>query len=237
MIWDWFQPYYLWGFPTILFLIAAFKLQRKTNDYESKSPYIVFQGGDVATGAHYKQKRFVPVNQEIDRTEALGLEVYYAYVFVKNDPQGYRGEERTARKAVCAIEIYEANNLKVPFVSFWGSWRGTPQVMTRPSHAPFEDLAEFDLPPNGFPHRVDFALKFREDEDMYGYNDEAQRYSKDGRWEKLKLPPKRFFVQVRLKAIGLKDKPLCWYEVNHEGSQSKPVIRQLSKEEIKALGY
>lgn len=94
---------------------------------------------------------------------------------------------------------------------------------------------ELDLPPNGIPHRIDFALKYHIDEDMYGYNDEAHKYSTDGRFMNLKLPPNRFIVRVSLKAVGLKNKPSGWYEVNHMGKQSQPNIKQLSKGELKTM--
>lgn len=233
---DWFNPYWLAIFPAILLFIAALKLQRKNDDYESKTPNIVFQEGNVATGAIYRQSQFVPEDQEIDRTQALGLQVYLVYVFVKNDPKGYRGEERTAKKSVAAIDVFQANNIKKASLSFWGHWRDKPQVTTRPRHVSFTDLMEYDLPPNGLPHRIDFATKYHEDEDMYGYNDEIQRYSTDARPPQYKLPSEGFFVRVRIRAIGLNGEVSWWYQVNHSGKQSKPTIKQLSKDEIKRLG-
>lgn len=230
---DWFNPYWLAIFPAVLLFIAALKLQRKVDDYESQSPCIIFGQGEVATGNIYETKEFTPIDQPINRSKALGL-FYMVYVFVKNDPpSGHRAEERTAGKAAAIIEVYEPANLKTPTKSYWGKWRDKPQASSRPHHVPIADLMELDLPPNGIPHRIDFALKYDVDEDMYGYNDEAHRYCSDGRFVNLKLPPNRFFVRVSLKAVGLKDKPSGWYEISHKGKQSKPTIRQLSKDELK----
>ena len=100
---------------------------------------------------------------------------------------------------------------------------------------PFTDLMELDLPPNGLPHKIDFAIKYHEDEDMYGYNDEIQRYSTDGRPYQYKLPPEKFLVRVRMKAVGLSGEVSGWYELTHNGKQSKPTIRQLSQKEIREL--
>jgi len=99
---------------------------------------------------------------------------------------------------------------------------------------PFEDLAEFDLPPNGFPQRVDFALKHDNSDDMYGYNDEYQRYSRDGRDESAKLP-KQFLVKTRVKAVGLSGEKSWWYRVDNGGKGIKPIIRQLDIKEIEKL--
>ena len=231
---EWFDPYYLLIFPVVLLFIAALKLQSQKDDYELKTPNIVFQRGDVATGVLYTQYEVVPLGQEIDRTRMISPAVHFVYVFLKNDPEGYRGEERTAKKLVAAFDIYTFDNLKHPIKSFWGKPRNTIQVTRRPKDMPFQDLAEFDLPPNGFPHRVDFALKHDDDEDMYGYNDEAQRYSKDGRYAQLKLP-KQFLLKIRLKAVGLVSEPSWWYRIDNGGKGEKPVIRQLTAKEIRRL--
>lgn len=233
---DWFNPYWLAIFPAVLLFVAACKLQRKLDEHESKLPCIIFGQGEVALAKAYETKEFVLIDEGINRSKPLGG-VYMVYVFVKNDPSGYRTEERTAKKAASIIDVYNTTNLKTPIKSFWGKWRDKPQASSRPHHVPIADLMEFDLPPNGIPHRIDFALKYHVDEDMYGYNDEAHRYSSDGRFVNLKLPPNHFFVRVSLKAVGLEDKPSGWYEIKHEGEQSKPTIRQLSKKEIKRLGY
>lgn len=233
---DWFNPYWLAIFPAILLLIAGVKLQRNVDVYESKLPCIIFGSGEVATGVTYETAEFTPPDKGINRSKPIG-DLYMVYIFVKNDPVGYRTEERTARKAASIIEVYDTDNLKTPVKSFWGKWRDKPQASSRPHHVSISDLMEFDLPPNGIPHRIDFAIKYHADEDMYGYNDEAHRYSSDGRFAELKLTANNFFIRVKLKAIGLKDEPSWWYEIEHQGKQSKPTIRRLSKDAIKRLGY
>lgn len=222
------------GVPALLLLIAGWKLQNKLNGFESKTPRIVFQRGDVATGALYAQHKVVPLDEDIDRTQMISPTVHFVYVFLKNDPTGYRGEERTAKKLVAAFDIYALDNLKSPLMGFWGKPRDTIQVTRRPTDMPFQDLAEFDLPPNGLPHRIDFALKHDSDADMYGYNDEAQRYSKDGRYAPLILP-KHFLTKVRVKAVGLDKETSSWYRVDNGGKGIKPTITQLTEGEIRRL--
>lgn len=232
---DWIKISYFAFVPALLLFIAAFKLQKKADDYDSRIPCIVFQKGEVATGAIYEQRQFVPIDQEANRSKLIGDNLYLVYVFVKNDPTDYRGEERTAKKAVAIIEVYVLSDIHKPLLSFWGHWRDKPQVITRPRHMPFTDLAELDLPPNGMPHRIDFAIKYRDDNEMYGYNDHAQRYSPDGRFDEYKLPYGEFFVKIRLKAVGMRVEPSEWYKITHGGAQTKPIIMQLSEKEMKSL--
>lgn len=222
------------GIPVLLLLIVGWKLQNKLDGYESKMPCIVFQRGDVSTGALYAQHKIVPLNENMDRTQMISPVVHFVYVFLKNDPKGYRGEDRTAKKLVAAFDVYTLGNLKSPLMGFWGKPEDTLQVNRRPSDMPFQDLAEFDLLPNGLPHRINFALKHDNDEDMYGFNDHTQRYSRDGRYVQFTLP-KHFLVKVRVKAVGLIGEPSWWYRVDNGGKGIKPVITQLTTQEIRNL--
>lgn len=121
----------------------------------------------------------------------MGQEVYFMYTFVKNDPKGYRTENKTAHKAAPIIDIYDkaiSRDTLVPVYSFWGLWGDNPQLATRPSHMPYMDLVEFDLLPNGVPHKIYFALKHSVDDNMYGMCLQSQKFSEDGRYDDLILP-------------------------------------------------
>jgi hypothetical protein len=228
-IFSWFQAHSLWfiiGLPLMLLLIAGIKLQFRIGEYEDKNPVIVFGDGVIAKA----------VAKDLNDSNILG-DTRLFNIFIKNDPpKNNRSDIKTASKVVSIVDIYATDNLKTPFLSYFGKWRDTPQYNPVTHKEALAQLMELDeLPPNGLPRHLDFAIKHFTDEDIYGYNDEAHKYAKGGRYERFKLPFKRILVCIRIKAVNLRGEPASWYEIENKGSNVEPTIRHLSLAEIKGL--
>lgn len=229
------------GYPSvvgfILLFIAGTRLQWRVLSLQGGGATIVFMRGDRATGNMWLQKTVISEREELDRTLPSGKGVSWIYVFIKNDPPEVRSTDKTAIKAVGTVELFDLSDMSRPYMSYFGRWRQNPQVATRPRHVGYEDLAELDLPPNGHPHRLEIALKHPEDDAIYGYNDDSQRYTQDGRYEVLTFKSRVTFVKVGLKGVNVKGHPTSWYRVTHEGSGTEPCIDQIALKDIKRLDH
>jgi len=130
----------------------------------------------------------------------------FTRIWIRNDPErpelGVDAENLYAK-----IEFYDEHRQKM-LISMSGRW---PEVGE--SHDSLK-TQQVKIPPNNKPFCLDIAMKYKEDDEVYGYDDMSHLLP-DGRNSQTKLGKGIYFVKVSLACKGL-NLPL-WFKLDNPG--------------------
>lgn len=116
-----------------------------------------------------------------------------------------------ASKVVGHISIYEQTGQHL--YDMIGRWAETKEVAT--GGRPIE-IDSLDIPANGRPYPMDIVMKYPEDEEFYGYNNDNPRLAPiDWRDSQKQLPAGTYSVRVRLRGNNV-DKEF-WFDLINKG--------------------
>lgn len=195
-----------WGW--LIFLIAGLiiapffafhKIQTKLSGIENARPNIVILGTENVQ---------TPI-RNLRTYEILG-EPYFTHVLFANDPL-------TPLQAVDAtnvaghIDIYAKDGQHL--FDMIGRWSETKEEARGAQPIEMEQIL---IPPNGRANPMDIALKYREDEEGYGHNNESRRIAPtDWRDNQKQLPVGNYLIRIRLRGNNV-DKEF-WLNLVNKG--------------------
>jgi hypothetical protein len=161
-----------------------------------------------------------PFVDQRDLCNALGIveaRPYFAHVLVRNDP-GLRKAEAAANHVIARISFFGAGDCD-PLFTIDGRWGDTEQPATRSPFAPISDLRRMHFPPNGETHELNVAIKYREDEECYAFNNESCRIPgwRNRDWG---LQGQEFRVRVTLQGEGMDKDEMRWFVLRNMGKGS-----------------
>ena len=204
-----------WGWLTLLILglviipfLAFHKIKTKLDNYENAKPNMAIYGSPYVDS----RKIFSVIKVE-GRHNVIG-EPYFVHAKFCNNPE-IRTGKATANNVVAEISFFNIE-LKKMLATIYGRWADTKQPGTLPPFDPIRDLCQVDFEPNGLPRVLDIALKYREDENCYAFDNESCRYSGHWRLPKYLLQGDRFYVRVCLVGKNV-DRGEWWFMLHNEG--------------------
>ena len=175
------------------------ELQSKLDGIKNARPNIVL----------FKTENFPNPIRNIATGEILG-EPWFARVQFANDPL-YQIQMVEASKVVGHVGIYGQAGQHL--YNMIGRWAETKEIAV--GGQPIE-IDSIDIPANGRPYPMDIGLKYREDEEFYGYNNDNPRLAPiDWRDRQKQLPAGTYSVRVRLRGNNV-DKEF-WFNLTNKG--------------------
>lgn len=121
---------------------------------------------------------------------------YFTHVKFRNNPQ-VRSADARAKDVIAELTFFDSEGKNEILNPFKGRWGDTIQPSHLERGIPTRELYSVDFEESGNDHELDIALKYRDEEVCYAYNNES--YSAPG-WKEPKfvLHGERFQVCVRL---------------------------------------
>ncbi len=146
---------------------------------------------------------------------------WFARVQFANDPKSsLQGAEADI---VGHIEFYD-NSRQRCFFTMIGRWAETKEIA---DGAVAIEIDQIKLPPTGRPYIMDIGLKYHEEEEFYGYNNETPRKATVGfRDNDRKLPAGEYTIKVRLRGVGV-DKEF-WFILQNPGKDKEVELKIIS---------
>lgn len=140
-----------------------------------------------------KTENFPNPIRNVRTGEILGTP-WFAQVQFANNPLS-QTQMVEASKVVGHISIYGQTGQHL--YNMIGRWAETKEVAV--GGQPIE-IDSIDIPANGRPYPMDIGMKYREDEEFYGYNNDNPRLAPiDWRDRQKQLPAGTYSVRVRLR--------------------------------------
>jgi hypothetical protein len=143
--------------------------------------------------------------------QVIGTPVFTHAIF-SNDPEDSR-RGVTAEKVVAHLEFSEFESRRILFKMI-GRWSETPeraQVGAR-----VVETNQIDIAPNAMPRTLDIVIKYDDEDDCYGLNnDTPNRAPRGWRDEGRKLPPGSYSVKIRLRGNNIDQE--FWLGLKNEG--------------------
>jgi hypothetical protein len=171
-----------------------------------------------------KIENFPKPIRNIRTGEILGTP-WFAQLKFANDPLSER-QMVEASKVVGHISVYgQAGQHLYDMI---GRWAETKEVAV--GGQPIE-IDSINIPANGRPYPMDIAMKYPEDEEFYGYNNDNPKLAPtDWRDRQRRLPAGTYLIRIRLRGNNV-DKEFCLDLTNKgkgENVELKAVTTELS---------
>ena len=144
------------------------------------------------------------------RTGAVIGTPWFARVQFANDPLSSL-QAVDANNVAGHIEIYSQDR-QHSYFKMIGRWSETKEVAV--GGQPIE-TDQIVIPANGRPYPMDIGLKYREDGEFYGCNNDNPRLAADWRDRQKRLPVGDYSIRVRLRGNNV-DKEF-WFELANKG--------------------
>lgn len=142
---------------------------------------------------------------------------WFARVQFANDPLSSL-QAVEAHKVAGHIEIYSQDKQHLYFKMI-GRWSETKEVAV--GGQPIE-TEQIDIPANGRPYPMDIGLKYQEDAEFYGYNNESPRFAADWRDKQKQLAVGTYSIRVWLRGDNV-DKDF-WFNLVNKGRGEDVVL-------------
>jgi hypothetical protein len=127
------------------------------------------------------------------KTGEISGEPWFVRVQFANDPLSPL-QAVEASNVVGHIDICGKD--RKPLLRMIGRWSETTEIAFGGQPMETEQIV---IPPNGRPYPMDIAMKYQEDEEFYGYNNDNPRLAPDWRDNNKKLTVGDYLVIVRLR--------------------------------------
>lgn len=152
----------------------------------------------------------------------------FTRIWIANEPMN-TFQEVDAIKLYSEISFYDDVGTNI-FV-MGGRWAETPEIAN--GAQPIE-IDQIDLPPNGRPFCMDIGLKYHDEDEFYGYNNETPRKNTKGfRDTDRKLGKGNYYVKVRLRCKGV-DKTIL-FKLSNPGIGQNVNFMGISTAELPCL--
>jgi hypothetical protein len=152
----------------------------------------------------------------------------FTRIWIANEPMN-TFQEVDAIKLYSEISFYDDVGINI-FV-MGGRWSETPEIAN--GAQPIE-IDQIDLPPNGRQFCMDIGLKYYNEDEFYGYNNETPRRNTKGfRDNDRKLGKGNYYVKVRLRCKGV-DKTILFKLIN-PGAGQDINFKEISTAELPCL--
>lgn len=147
------------------------------------------------------------------RTGQVSGEPFFTQVQFVNDPE-VSTQAAEAERVVGHIEVYDRNRSTKLF-RMVGRWADTDEF-AQVGPAVIE-LNQINIAPNAVPRTLDVVLKYEEDDDCHGYNNETPREApRDWRDHRRRLEKGDYAVRVRLRGRNVDEE--FWFSLHNPGS-------------------
>ena len=240
----------LWSIPlgifvaaiVVGFLLAPYyihKEQEKKHDVieselkqiKDARPLIVYKGkeivrvrfSEITTNGHISSSIFPNPKtgdyfaRNDEHTEIVGEPVFLHALFA-NDPEPGKGSD--AHNVRVEIEFYNAERTVLAIPQMAGRWAETDQPGTLDYKAITND--EITMSANGRPYKLDIVMKYDEDDECYGHNNETpSKAQSDFRDKDKKLGIGRYAVLIRVRGSNGLVEPFWFHLVN--SGKGKPI--------------
>lgn len=134
---------------------------------------------------------------------------YFTRIWIANEPLKPI-QSIDAVKLYGEISFYIAGSL---LFEMGGRWAETKEIAD--GGQPI-DIDQIDIPPNGRPFCMDIGLKYYDEDEFYGYNNETPRKTTKGfRDQDRKLMLGTYFVKTRFRCKGADT--LFWFRLENSG--------------------
>ena len=139
----------------------------------------------------------------------------FTRVWIANDPKNsIQGVD--AIQLYCEIEFWDEINKAKLFV-MGGRWAETEEVAT--GGKPIK-IDQIDIPPNGRPYCIDIGLKYLNEEEFYGYNNETPlKGAKGFRDKDRRLRVGQYLIKTRFRCRDV-DKSF-WFRLTNYGKDKE----------------
>jgi hypothetical protein len=137
---------------------------------------------------------------------------YFAHAKFCNRATAYTVEAK-ASDVTAEISFYSDEG-KLILDRIYGRWGDVEQP--KEAFAPIRPFAKVEFEPTGYPHELDIAMKYKEDENCYAFNNETYFSGRDWRVPKFLLRGNKFRIKVNLKGVPMVDKE-WWFMLYNEG--------------------
>lgn len=201
----------------VIFIIAAWivlcQLIYKLNKIEGAKPKIAFKGTENVTA---------PL-RNIQTGQVFGTPTFTHAIFA-NDPK-VSTKSATAEKVLGHVSFYTSDR-KTMLFEMVGRWAETPErAMVGPKVV---DTNQIDMAPNAMPRTLDIVMKYAQDDDCYGLNnDNPARSPMDWRDKTRKLSIGEYAIKVRIRGTNVDD--LFWFILKNPGAGSEVILTPAKK--------
>jgi len=152
---------------------------------------------------------------------------YFVHVKFRNNPQ-FRSADARAKDVIAEITFFDSTGENEVLNPFKGRWGDTIQPSYLERGSPTRELHSVDFEESGNDHELDIALKYRDEEFCYAYNNESY-FAPGWKEPKFLLHGERFQLRVRLSG-RMVDKE-WWFTLCNIGKNQGLTI-EVSKEAI-----
>ena len=168
-----------------------------------KSPNLVFVKPDVNKAAIFDPK-----------TGQVYGEAYFSKLSFKNFPiEGI--DNRNAEDVAPHLEFWD-DEFKSKKFEMVGRWSTDPGPAER-GKAATEEVGR-TIPPDGVPRAIGTVMKYLDDENCYGHNNEAPiKAPKDWRYTRYELQPGKYGLKVRFESRNVDPKPEFRFVLDNKG--------------------
>ena len=202
-------PTWLWilllaiGFVIIPF-IAFHKMRLQRDSIIQKSEAVLRYKGWLSSVQHFEY-------------EGKIIRRWFTTISFVNVPL-YSSERGIAKQVVGHIEFWDSTRRNLLF-EMVGRWADTPEAFAVGYIA---DNIPVNILPNEFERRLNIVIKYDDDDDCYGYNNDSQKFK---RWcdPSKVLDPGIYQVKVRLRGIGIGED--FWFIFENKGGQYEPTLQ------------
>ncbi len=218
-----FQVIPTWGWLTLLILglvitpfFAFHKIRERLDRLENKRPCMRFVSSENVK---------TPLWGNVREIRMVIGEPRFTHAIFANDPKSsIKGS--TAERVVAHLDFYDKSRSQLMF-SLTGRWADTPERATVGLHV--VDTNQINIAPNAMPRYLDVVLKYDDEDECYGLNNETPVRATAGpgwRDETRKLEPATYAVKIRLRGLNLDD--VFWFSLVNPGKSSEVELKAVS---------
>lgn len=195
-----------------LLLWAIADLHHRLEEILTSRPNIVLKQVDEHYEGHMETRVRSSPNEQWVTTKSESPR--FTRIWVANEPTrvelGIKAEDLAGQ-----IEVWD-ESCSQPRFSMAGRWAETRQVV---QGADILETKQITIPPNASPFCMDIGIKYLDEDDFYGYNDETQRKgAPGGRDHERVLGKGTHTVGVRFRCKGVDT--TFWFKLHNEGKGS-----------------
>lgn len=184
-------------------------LQKELDDIKNAKPNIVFKRLDESyLGAVQNRVYSSSLNTFLfEKPE----HPYFTRIWIANDPTN-KSFTVDAIKVWCEIEFWnELYNKK--YFTMSGRWAEAKEIAD--GGQPIE-IDQIDIPPNGRPYCIDIGLKYLEEEEFYGYNNDTPKKDTKGFRDKDRELVKGIYI-IKTRFICSRVDESFWFRLTNPG--------------------
>jgi hypothetical protein len=189
--------------------LAFHKIQTELGKIKNSCPNITFIDTENVLGDVVSKQAGRIISRE---------NPWFTRIKIANSPES----TLQAVSAVIAAHItfYDSSGNKC-FPTMIGRWAETPEIAQ--GAQPIE-IEQPTIPPTGRPYILDIGLKYHDEDEFYGYNNETPRRSTVGFRDKgRQLNPDAYSVEVKLKGADVDE--AFWFDLINNGKGQEVEFR------------